>query len=89
MANLLRPACVSVLFLAACLLLAGCGNKGDLVRPPPMVEEALQDDAPPAVDVPPSTEPTEHDPPAEIPPPAAGGPPSDPATTPASGDGDG
>lgn len=89
MANLIRPACVSVLLLAACLLLAGCGNKGDLVRPPPMVEEALEDDAPPATEAPPTTEPTVPDQPAEIEPPAAGGPPTDPATTPVSGDGDG
>ena len=53
MAKIIRPACVSLLFLAACLLLAGCGNKGDLVRPPPMVEEALEDDAPPAQEPPP------------------------------------
>ena len=89
MAKIIRPACVSLLFLAACLLLAGCGNKGDLVRPPPMVEEALEDDAPPAQEPPPTTEPTVPDQPPEIEPPAAGDPPSDPVTTPVSGDGDG
>lgn len=87
MANVLRPACVSVLVLTACLVLPACGNKGPLVRALPMVEEAWTDDAPPAEDLPPTTEPTEPDRPAEIAPPPAADPPSDPA--PVSGDGDG
>lgn len=74
--------------IAACLALAGCGNKGALVRPPAVAADAAAGDAPPADELPPATEPTEADLPAEIDPPAAG-PPSDPATEPVSGDGDG
>jgi predicted small lipoprotein YifL len=70
--------------LVACLPLAGCGNKGSLVRPP-----AAADDAPAAAELPPETEPTEADQPAEIAPPPAADPPSDPSTGPVSGDGGG
>jgi len=73
--------------LAVALALAGCGNKGALVRPLPEPAEA---DAPPARALPPATDPAEADPPEEIVPPAAD-PPADPTTTPAAGgtDGDG
>ena len=76
---------LAAILAAACLPMAGCGNKGSLVRPPP----AAADEAPPADELPPATEPTEADRPEEIPPPPAGDPPSDPSTEPVSGDGDG
>lgn len=79
-----RALVVVAVLAAACLPLAGCGNKGALVRPP-----VTSSDAPPAADLPPETEPTEADQPAEIDPPAGAGAPTDPATEPVSGDGDG
>lgn len=79
------PAILAALIAAACLPLAGCGNKGALVRPPAVAA----DDAPPADELPPPTEPTEADQPPVIDPPPAADPPSDPATEPVSGDGDG
>ena len=91
--NDIRPAIARVAFLAgllaACLPLAGCGNKGALVRPPAVAAGAAADDAPPADELPPATEPTEADPPAEIDPPPAADPPSDPSTEPVSGEVDG
>ena len=77
------------LLAATCLPLAGCGNKGALVRPPAVAAEAAADEAPPADELPPETEPTEADPPAEIDPPPAADPPSDPSTAPVSGEVDG
>ncbi|MFN3965611.1 MAG: LPS translocon maturation chaperone LptM [Silanimonas lenta] len=35
-----RP-CLALVLIAATLLLAACGNKGDLVRPSPKAEAAL------------------------------------------------
>lgn len=80
-----RALVLLVLVAALCQPLAGCGNKGSLVRPP----ATYPDDAPPATELPPPTEPTEADPPAEIDPPPGAGAPTDPSTGPTSGDGDG
>ena len=85
MTDIRRLVLLAGLVAATCLVLAGCGNKGSLVRPP-----AVAADAPPADELPPPTEPSEADPPAEIEPPPAADPPSDPSTEPVSGgDGDG
>ena len=84
MAKLSRLALAAFLVLACGLSLAACGNKGSLVRPPPVAQAA-----PPADALPPATESTEADQPAEIDPPPAADPPSDPSTEPTSGDGDG
>ena len=84
MAKTPRTALAVLLATAGLLALPGCGNKGALVRPPVIAE-----DAPPPDELPPATEPSEADPPAEIQPPPAADPPSDPTPTPVSDDGDG